>query len=65
MKFYNKKPQVRKNWTKVELYSVWNYSRLKRWCQRYPSQNKFYADLNKWEFESPEDALIFKLKWNK
>ena len=38
---------------------------VKRWCQQQNSTGKFYYyyGSNSWWFESADDALVFKLKW--
>lgn len=68
MKFYNKNPKYRRTWTPVVIKNK-SIKKLKRWCQNQDGERFFYTNeydsMISWTltflFESPEDAIRFKL----
>lgn len=66
MKYYNKNPKLREQWTNVAMTRPWQAPTIKVWCQNNGSKDRFWFGPNfciDWYFENPEDALIFKLKF--
>lgn len=65
MKYWNKSKNKRDHWTVTIVHT--RHVTAKRWCQNHPSKAKFYAGpySNTWYFEDANDALTFKLIWDR
>lgn len=49
MKFYNKKKRLRDSWTTVEGPAYYRRAEVKRWCQNYPSNLRFWFGKPQWD----------------